>query len=253
MNAWHGSIYGTTTFGGDASCGVAPPGCGVIYKVDPVSGKITTLYSFTGGKDGAYPLYGSLAVNSSTGTLYGTTQKGGNLTCNPPDGCGVIFSYVANKGIYKTLHAFNGKDGEFPESGVVFNKGFLYGTTANGGANGKGVAYWLDLRTEKWERLHDFGSAKDGATPIGGVTVDPSGNVYGTTESGGQFGYGTLFEIDTTGKETILHDFSYTGDGGVPFSGVTYDALDQILYGTTTQGSPGEGEVWEYCLMSACM
>lgn len=83
-----GNIYGTTYFGGKYPCGVG--GCGLVYKLDS-TGHETVLYNFTGGNDGAYP-YSGLAIDK-TGTLYGTTEEGGDLSCpvNNPFGCGVVF------------------------------------------------------------------------------------------------------------------------------------------------------------------
>jgi uncharacterized repeat protein (TIGR03803 family) len=83
-----GSLYGTTIFGGSNTCGAEGEGCGVVFKVN-ASGAETILHAFTAGSDGAYP-EGRLVMDAS-GNLYGTTTNGGDLTCNPPYGCGVVF------------------------------------------------------------------------------------------------------------------------------------------------------------------
>jgi uncharacterized repeat protein (TIGR03803 family) len=77
-----GNLYGTTFAGGDVHCSPIS-GCGTVFKLN-TSGKLTTLHRFTGGKDGAYPYYGSLVIDAS-GNLYGTTFGGGS------SGHGVVF------------------------------------------------------------------------------------------------------------------------------------------------------------------
>jgi uncharacterized repeat protein (TIGR03803 family) len=82
-----GNLYGATKSGGGSGCGGY--GCGIVYEL--TKGKLTVLYIFTGGSDGAYPT-GPLALDTD-GTLYGTTVAGGDLNCNGPYGygCGVVF------------------------------------------------------------------------------------------------------------------------------------------------------------------
>jgi uncharacterized repeat protein (TIGR03803 family) len=92
LTVLNGQLYGTTWGGGAHSCFSSGGGCGTVFAVSP-SGKEKVLYSFAGGKDGAAPLAGLLNVN---GTLYGTTDYGGDGKCaaysGSPSGCGTIFS-----------------------------------------------------------------------------------------------------------------------------------------------------------------
>jgi uncharacterized repeat protein (TIGR03803 family) len=89
-----GNLYGTTANGGDLNCN-AGVGCGVVFKLDP-SGKETTLYSFTGGADGAYPMVP--VIQDRWGNLYGTATRAGDLTgtCANVDGCGVVFKLTSH-------------------------------------------------------------------------------------------------------------------------------------------------------------
>jgi uncharacterized repeat protein (TIGR03803 family) len=122
-----GNFYGTTN-GGGAS------GVGVVFKVD-TSGNETALYSFTGGADGGYPVWVTLARDSA-GNLYGSTSGGG------ASGVGVVFK-VSAAGQETVLHSFTGgPDGGSPYAGVVFGPdGHLYGTTRFGGQTNAGVVY----------------------------------------------------------------------------------------------------------------
>jgi uncharacterized repeat protein (TIGR03803 family) len=125
-----GNLYGTTN-GGGAS------GAGVVFKVD-TSGNETVLYSFTGGADGAGPLWVVLARDSA-GNLYGTTTAGG------ASNAGVVFK-VDTSGDETVLHSFTGgADGGSPYAGVIFGPtGKLYGTTAFGGQTNAGVVFEIE-------------------------------------------------------------------------------------------------------------
>src|ERR1700683_1011230 len=97
------------------------------------------------------------------------------------------------------------------------------------------------------------GNLSDGGWPEGGVTRDTAGNLYGTTFYGGSGtgcdiyynGCGTVFKIDTSGAETVLHSFSGAGDGWNPTARVILDSAGNI-YGTTAYGgSHGYGTVFK--------
>jgi uncharacterized repeat protein (TIGR03803 family) len=193
----------------------------------------TTLYSFAGtGGDGSNPNGGM--VRDGTGNLYGTTFNAGS-------GFGTVFK-LDTSGVETILHTFaaTGGDGQNPFAGLVRDaKGNLYGTTVYGGAGGAGTVFMLD-KTGTETVLYSFapGVGGDGSHPYAGLVRDASGNLYGTTVDGGAFGFGTVFELDTAGKETVLYSFAGTGvggDGANPLSGLIRDASGN-LYGTTLVG-----------------
>ena len=100
---------------------------GVAYKLDP-AGTETVLHTFTGGADGAYPVYAGL-VRDDKGNLYGTTLFGGESRFG-----GVVYM-LDPAGNETVLHNFTGgADGAYPSSSLVFDEaGNLYGTTNSGG------------------------------------------------------------------------------------------------------------------------
>jgi uncharacterized repeat protein (TIGR03803 family) len=231
-----GNLYGTTVNGGHC--------CGTVFKVDS-TGRETVLYNFTGGGDGQEPEAG--LVLDAQGNLYGTTYYGGDRTCNASRGCGTVFKLDAT-GNETVLHSFGsggGGDGSLPNAGLVRDaQGNLYGTTYYGGVNrcyapnepyGCGTVFRVDT-TGKETVLHSFGpgGGSDGSFPMAGLVRDAQGNLYGTTSSGGAYGYyGTVFKVDMTGRETVLHSFGATGADGVqPEAGLVLDASGS-LYGTT--------------------
>jgi uncharacterized repeat protein (TIGR03803 family) len=154
------------------------------------------------------------------------------------------------------LHAFssNGQDGYWPEASLIFDAaGNLYGTTFDGGTNTAGTVFELTPAaggtwTEKV--LQSFGNGTDGILPTASLVFDAAGNLYGTTQNGGAFGGGTLFELTLGGAgwtETVLHSFIDPGtDGFEPASALIFDTAGN-LYGTTLNGGAhGGGTLFRY-------
>jgi uncharacterized repeat protein (TIGR03803 family) len=222
-----GNLYGTTYNDGAWASGT-------VFRLNAL-GKEKVLHSFsqTGG-DGAFPWYGTL-VRDSVGNLYGTTITGGiaGEQC-----CGTVFEVTAS-GKETVLYRFTGTNGDgFPQYGVVRDpSGNLYGTTQNGGPANSGTVFKV-APTGKKIVLYSFTGANDGGQPDAPLVLDAKGNLYGTTTQGGSSQEGTVFEVDPTGKETVLYNFTGLNDGGPPEAGVIRDARGN-LYGTTYLGGTG--------------
>jgi uncharacterized repeat protein (TIGR03803 family) len=225
-----GNLYGTT-FRGQAVVG---NGYGVVYKVD-TAGNSAVLHNFTNGADGGVP-YGGVILDSK-GNLYGTTSQGG------ASNAGVVFKIDA-LGKETALYTFTGgADGGGPLGGVILDsKGNLYGTTNYGGAPGAGVVFKID-ETGNETVLYSFTGGADGGYPIGGVTRDADGNLYGTTSGGGASNAGVVFKIDALGKETALYTFTGVADGGFPLWVVLARDAAGNLFGTTSGGGASNAGV----------
>ena len=228
----NGNLYGTTAWGGGASCS----NCGTVFELRATGGTFTILHAFTGGTDGQLPYAGLL--RDAAGNLFGTTYLGGAFNG------GTAFK-LNSVGKETLLHSFGSSpDGIDPIAGLVANGADLYGCTPNGGVYSVGAVYKLD-KSGNETLLHSFGAPTDGVQPQGSLIHDASGNLYGTTYSGGAFGYGTVFKIDATGNETILYSFGGGADGLGPYSGVILDAAGN-LYGTTLSGGAfGSGTIFK--------
>jgi uncharacterized repeat protein (TIGR03803 family) len=139
---------------------------------------------------------------------------------------------------YKVFYSFPKETNGMRPEGVIRDvAGNLYGTTLYGGT-GNGAVFKLDT-TGQETVLYSFKHQPDGAEPLG-VIRDEAGNLYGTTLYGGvgctgDAGCGTVYKLDTSGKETVLHRFGRYGDGRFPGAGVIMDAAGN-LYGTTSFG-----------------
>jgi uncharacterized repeat protein (TIGR03803 family) len=181
-----GNFYGTTWAGGEFG---SPYGEGTVFKL-AADGTFTTLYNFcaqSGCADGRSP--NPYLIFDGEGNLYGTTWAGGAYDV------GTVFEITAT-GAYKVLYNFTqGADGGGPDGGVVMDgSGNLYGTTNFGGEqSGKGTIFELSL-SGKLTVLHSF-AGRDGSKPEAGVILDAQGNLYGTTSTGGTYGYGTVFKV----------------------------------------------------------
>ena len=239
-----GNLYGTTQSGGLNNAGI-------VFQLHKTISGIwieNILYNFTGLADGGTPLAG--LIFDSAGNLYGTTSKGGSI------GRGTVFELTPNGlGGYteSVLYSFaSGSDGATPSAKVVFDSaGNLYGTTSTGGTGSVGTVFELSPSGSGWTEtvLHSF-SGTDGSTPLGELVLDASGNLYGTTFTGGSQNVGTVFElIQSSGwTESVLHDFKQCTfncfDGQKPAGGLIFSGPN--LLGTTTAGGgTGLGTVFE--------
>jgi uncharacterized repeat protein (TIGR03803 family) len=240
-----GNLYGTAVSGGSTSCS---NGCGTVFKLAPGSGGTWTfsvIYSFTGGSDGFAPAFGSLILDKA-GNLYGTAEMGGN-------GSGTVFELIHSKGGWKekTLYAFGGgSDAGYPLAGLSWDAaGNLFGATVRGGT-GVGAVFQLKHGKTGWKEkvIYSFTGGSDGAYPeYGGVTLNATGNVYGTAAGGGASGQGVVFVLKPSKsgwKESVLYSFTGGSDGGQPFAGLTFNKAGN-LFGAAAYGANGDGTVFE--------
>ena len=251
-----GNLYGTTSYGGDA---VGLDGDGVVFKLDPF-GNETVIYTFTGGADGAHPAAG--LVRDAAGNLYGTTSGGGDTGSTCPNGslgCGVVFR-LDPAGNERLLHSLTGgADGASPDASLIHDaSGNLYGTTSGGGKIGEacylggcGVVFKLDLSGNETV-LHTFTGGPDGTEPSAGLVRDAAGNLYGTTQAGGEtsgacapYGCGVVFKLDPSGNETLLHSLSGGLNGSTSVGRLVLDAAGN-LYGTTGRGGKTSGSCTQF-------
>ena len=255
-----GNLYGTTYFGGIFDC---PDGCGIVFKLGKKgSGWILTpLYSFVGGRDGAYP-DGRVAI-ARDGTLFGTTNEGGNSGCGSI-GCGTVFQLKPSASAPKSalapwthtvLYTFTGSDGAHPQGDLTFDQsGNIYGTAEYGGADNIGVIYELTPAGGTWtETVLHSQSYSEGIYPEGGVIFDSSGNLYGVLHGSGQTQFGAVYELSPYGSnwtEQTLYSFYEFTAGIYPVGGLLLD-LSGNLYGTTSTGGSNDGGGTVFELTSA--
>ncbi len=188
-----GNLYGTTTQGGVGGWGTA-------FKLTPSPGgwTETTLHGFTNGNDGSQSQAG--LIRNRSGVLYGTASSGGNGSA------GVVFQLRPYPTIQSSTRAgwmetpiysfTGGSDGDGPDSGLVFDQAGNLDGAAGVGGSGWGVVYQLTPGSSGWTEsvLYAFTGGADGRFPESTVTVDSTGNLYGTTVAGGA-GCGVVYQI----------------------------------------------------------
>jgi uncharacterized repeat protein (TIGR03803 family) len=239
-----GNLYGTTDKGGQYDFGT-------VFELSPGANGTWSekvLWSFAGSPtDGSYPTSG--LVLDKAGNLYGATALGLN---NPMDydGYGLAFELMPQAGgawTEKILHNLGSRysGGAGPSGNMIFDdSGNLYGTTSeDGDCDGCGNVYEISPHANgKWTEndLYQFDPAlPDGYWALGGVVLDRSGNLYGTTVYGPD-SQGTVYELtpepDNTWAGRVVYAFKGgNGNGYSPYAGLILDAAGN-LYGTTMNG-----------------
>jgi uncharacterized repeat protein (TIGR03803 family) len=256
LKATDGNLYGTTEAGGTN-------GYGTVFQF-VTSGStptLNTLYSFTGGNDGGHPFAG--LIEGSDGNLYGATETSGT------NGQGTLFQ-ITTSGSLSTLYSFsalvNGTnaDGANPYSALIqATDGNFYGTTIAGGAARAGAGTVFQLVTSGTapvvNTLHSFTGGLDGGIPRASLIQGTDGNLYGTTQTGGVNGAGTVFQLvipnpastsDPNGVFSTIHSFSAllngtNSDGASPVAPLTTSTAGTLFGVAETGGTTGNGTVFE--------
>lgn len=242
-----GKLYGTTYQGGTFEVGV------VFQLVPPAGGGAWTenlLHVFTGASDGGYPTSRPLL---KSGHLYG------EVSFNGSNFGGLVYELTSGAGGVWTesvLYTFSGgTDGGDPAGQLVFDSknGNFYGATLEGGL-GYGVVFDLAPSGSAWTQsvLYSFTNGSDGQKPAGGVVLDGTGALYGTSGTGGEgscssgFGCGSVFKLTPPSgsgawTETTLYEFTGGNDGGESLAPLLLRRGE--LYGTAYTGGSANGGV----------
>jgi uncharacterized repeat protein (TIGR03803 family) len=224
-----GYLYGTTYAGSTNNNGT-------VFKIS-TNGVLTTLYTFTGGNDGANPAGG--LVQGSDGNFYGTTVFGGT------NDLGTLFR-IGTNGVLTALYSFTGNDDGL-EPGFTLvqgSDGYLYGTTDRGGADSEGNVF-KSSTNGALTGLYSFnGDVNEGGSPAAPLVRGSDGYFYGTAPVGGAIelynpGPGTVFKISPAGALATLYNFTGGNDGGSPYAALV-QGNDGYFYGTTESGGTND-------------
>jgi len=218
----NGQLFGATAQGGAANKGI-------VYTLGTNGGGFASIHDFAGSPtDGEQP-NDLLQVGNM---IYGTTFVGGT------NGGGTVFKLNTNGSGYVILRSFtNSPDPQFILSGLAISGPTLYGTSLNGGANGKGSVFKIDTNGANFAVLHDFAGNPDGANPRSRLLVNGA-TIYGTTSVGGTNDAGTIFKLNINGLDySVIAHFSNAPAAMSPYVGLTYD--NNTLYGVSSSGGTG--------------
>jgi uncharacterized repeat protein (TIGR03803 family) len=234
----NGNLFGTVQIGAAG----AP---GAIWELAKGSSKITTLYSFTGGATGGTP---SGITIDSNGNLFGSTLSGG------VNGAGIIWQLSTGSSTVVPIGVFGGNTfltGSVPQAITIDTGGNLFGTAANSGISSVGAVWALFQGTGSITGAYSFTGGSDGGTPSG-ITIDRSGNLFATTQTGGARGAGTIVKLagvvpltvtnttltasanPITLGQTVAFTATVTAPGGSPTTGTVTFMNGSTLIGTVT-------------------
>jgi uncharacterized repeat protein (TIGR03803 family) len=222
-----GKFYGVALVGGANNFGT-------LYQFDPISFNLTKKQDFTASGNGSLPLRVPVLYDNK---LYGTTLQGGT------GGFGTIYEYDPAFDVLNMVYEFtNTGDGKGPNATMTVVGSLLYGVTSEGGFYNNGTIYEFDPLLGSVTAVADFESGNTGEGDVNIMQMAPNGKLYGTSEYGGAFNAGTLFEFDpTTYGLNLIEAFTGT-NGAVPKSGLTL-ATSGVLYGTTAAGGTNNAGV----------
>ena len=186
------------------------------------------LHTFTGSANGGSP--SAALVRGTDGSFYGTTERGG------ASDAGAVFK-MSPSGTVTLLYSFTGgADGSTPRAALIQgNDGLFYGTTYSGGTAGNGTIFRM-TPAGNVTPVFSFPGGGLGARPRAALLLASNGTFMGTTESGGAFNRGTVFEVNlNAGTFIVRHDFDGLEDGSFPYAPLI-EATDGNYYGTTYAG-----------------
>ena len=248
-----GAIYGASQLGGPSGKGCNQQfGCGAIFQLVPPTHKDNSwtahvLYEFQGANDGGNP---STMIMDSTGTIYGTTENGGDFNKNCPLGCGVVFQLFPMNGTwaYKVLYTFHGAPHKSPYGNLVEDtSGNLYGLATvapyGGGdifaisppAGGGGA--WTQSYIHRYH----------GTYPATNLTLGPNGTLYGDIYGDQDLDYGYIFQMTPPTQQagTWTYNTLANFNKALPYQNPTgvVVGLQDDLYSPLSGGGYGNGSI----------
>ena len=218
-----GTLYGTAEQGGSYGGGA------VFAVITNQPGSFSVLHYFTApdpitgtNSDGSFS-FSELVLSGST--LYGTTYSGGT------NGSGTVFAVSIDGLVFTNLHSFTGGNGGAnPHAGLTLSGNALYGTTSAGGTSSNGTLFAVNTNGSGFTTLYNFTGGADGADPETDLVL--SGNVlYGTANSGGSAGIGTVFSFAL--PSSIILTNPLNSGGSLQFNFINTSGLSNSVFATT--------------------
>jgi uncharacterized repeat protein (TIGR03803 family) len=215
-----GIVFGVTELGGPSdSC--------VVFSYNPATNMYNMLHDFGQTENlGWWDQTGPVLLPD--GNLYGLGQDGGLYNG------GTIYKLNPVTQAYQDLFDFDttGTSGIFPESGLLYSGGLLYGTSIEAGTYGKGTIFSFDPITDSFSALHQFIDSSGSNPATGSLMMASNHTLYGVTKSGGApYSAGAIFSYNlATHTYTCRHKFNPLYDGADP-NNALLQATDGKLYG----------------------
>lgn len=196
IQASDGFLYGLTTEGGSI-------GDGALYKFNLSNSVYSKQADFQDAANGSNP--GGKLVEAPNGKLYAMAESGGVFTY------GTLFEFdPVTSSLFVKFHFDGLNKGAYPVSSLIeYEENMLYGLCAEGGMYDEGTMFVYDVSSNICTKVHDFNSAVDGSNPQGDLMKASNGKIYGTTNKGGTYDCGVIFEYyPVTGDYAVIHEFT---------------------------------------------
>lgn len=224
-----GTLYGAAGAGGDFDLGI-------VFRMQADGSSYKILRHFEEGSLEYSPILGS------DNQLYGTLRTGGQF------GGGAIYRMSVEGTNFEVIQSMgqNITDATSPGKLLQGTDGFLYGTSVDGGYLNRGTLFRIAKDGSEFTIVKRFGATDtDGRDPTTSLVEGKNGYLYGTTASGGNLQFGTLFKIAKSGSEySVLHSFSGGVGGSKPNSTLLLGPTGEILGTTWLGGNHDAGTIF---------
>ena len=234
-----GDLFGVAFQGG-------PKGYGTVFEIVHNTNTIVTLATFN-GTNGMGPR-GNLLLQG--GNIFGTTTGGGAFKK------GTVFELTpaGTASTLTTLASFSGTNGSYPFAGLIADSaGNLYGTSIGANLTGYASTVFELTPAGSTSTLTTLATFKATDQPIGTLAFDLSGNIFGTTFSGGTHNDGSLFEVSAT-SHALTTLVSFSGTNGLhPSGSLLSDAQGNLIGLTADGGSNGDGSLFMFSPSSSTL
>ena len=191
----------------------------------------TVLYEFGAINDPILPSYEGIIAQGLDGNLY-TTSPSVNSSANS-----AAFKITPSGGL-TVLNYFT--QGNITESGLTLGTdGNFYGTTAQA-VSDAGEIFKM-TPSGGVSVLHTFANGQDGGAPKSPPVEGTDGNFYGTTNTGGANGWGTVYQVTSSGGFKTIYSFVSFADGADPWAPLVQGADGSFYAATFEGGSSGQG------------
>jgi len=218
-----GNLYGLSTYGGDANCGVSG-GCGAIFRVTPSTGAFKVVLNFEFATSGEDP---SGLIVAADGTFYGNSFSTlGSLIFHYTEATGTLSTAVVKFPTFNGLPSHGGVS-------VFGPNGNLYGLYSIYGTSGIGL---FEVQTDGSNlQLFPFYNTIEGGGAPQGMILASDGNFW-IPDFNGSSGYGDIITISLSNGtllQTLTPFSASSAVGAYPLD--LFQAKDGTLWGSTDQ------------------
>ena len=239
-NSSNGLFYGVTETGGNDDKGI-------VFSFNPTTNALKKVADISNSNSDGKKPWASLTYDGNNDRFYGTTTQGGT------NNHGIIFSFnPATNALVKVADISNSNSNRiFAATDLTYYNKLFYGTTENGGVNGKGTVFSFNPITKVIVKVADISNSNsDGGYPRSILTYNSTNGLFsGTTTEGGTSSYGIVFSFNPTTNALVhlANIYNSNSNSKTPISSLSYNSSNGLFYGTTKGGGTNhKGTVFSF-------